>query len=79
MTTLYVGEKHAYRDEVSIAREESPRAAIQAVRMNTLEWDPRLLYQIRWNGGENMTTDVVEVYGLVKDHPDCDVRIIPVH
>ena len=48
MTTLYVGEKHAYRDELSIARAESARQAVNAPRAETLDWDAKLLFRVTW-------------------------------
>lgn len=78
MTTLYIGKEHAYRDEVSAARAESAHMAVHAPRMETLEWDPRLLFRVRWDEKETFTTDHIEVHGLVKAHPDCDVHIVTV-
>ena len=78
MTLLYVGEKHAYRDEVSIARAESAQVAVAAPRAQTLDWAAKLLFRVTWDGGQIYTTDSIEVTKLVDQHPNCDVKVISV-
>ena len=78
MTTLYVGEKHAYRDELSIARAESARQANNAPRAETLDWDAKLLFRVTWDDQELYTTDDIAVRQLVTKHPNCDVRVISI-
>lgn len=79
MATLYVGEKHAYRDEVSMARAESARIAANAPRAETLDWAARLVFRVTVDGAVRYTTDDIEVMKIVAKHPDCDVKVISVH
>ncbi len=78
MTMLYVGTKHAYRDEVSAARAESARVAVNGPRADSLDFNPVLLFRVTWDGAERYTTDDIEVRHLVAQHPDCDVKVISV-
>jgi hypothetical protein len=75
---LYVGEKHAYRDELSFARAESARGAVNAPRAETLDWDAKLLFRVTWDDQEIYTTDDIVVRQLVTKHPHCDVHVISV-
>lgn len=79
MTTFYIGEKHAYRDEVTLARAESARNAVHAPHAETLDWDARLIFMIRHEGETRYMTDSVDVQSFVAKHPSCDVRVIAVH
>ncbi|MDW3204206.1 MAG: hypothetical protein R8L07_01590 [Alphaproteobacteria bacterium] len=79
MATLYVGEKHAYRDEVSAARAESAHIAVHAARAHTLDWDAKLVFRVDFEDGRrHFTTDDIEVRKLVEKHPDCHVHVITV-
>lgn len=78
MTTLYVGEKHAYRDEVSMARAESARTAVHAPRTESLDWDAKLVFRVTKDGVAHYTTDNIEVLKLVNANPSCHVKVLSV-
>ncbi len=75
MATLYVGEKHAYRDEVSAARAESAHIAVHGARAFTVDWDAKLVFRVDFDGTAHYTTDEIEVRKLVEKHPDCHVHV----
>lgn len=68
-----VGRNAAYRDEITFARKESPRALAQAPRGHTLDWAARLVFRVSWPGGEEFRTDPIEVHGLLRLHPEARV------
>lgn len=68
-----IGRKAAYRDEITFARKESPRALAHAQRGHTLDWAARLVFRVSWPGGEAFRTDPIEVHGLLRAHPDAKV------
>ena len=78
MATLYVGEKHAYRDEVSLARAESARMTAIAAHAETIDWDAKLLFRVAWADHQVYTTDDIEVRKMVTAHPECDVKVITI-
>lgn len=78
MATLYVGQNHAYRDEVSAARAESAEVAVHAARAHTLDWDAKLVFRVDHDGRTHYTTDDIEVRKLVGKHPTCQVHVITV-
>jgi len=78
MTMLYVGNNHAYRDEVSAARAESARVAANAPRADSLDFNPSLLFRVVWDGDDHYTTDDIEVRHWVAAHPECDVKVMSV-
>lgn len=78
MTTLYIGQERAYRDELSIARAESARAAVTAPRAQTLEWTPKLVFRVTWDAEDHFTTDDVVLRKWVTQHPDSAVQVLSV-
>lgn len=78
MTILYVGKKHAYRDEISMARAESARVAVQAPRAETLDRDPKLVFRVTTEDKAYYTTDNIEVLRMVGENPACRVKVLSV-